>query len=450
MIAGREERKLDSCGERNKYVFALFLGFIFYHYLEVGYRVSWLGQIRGELLLGILLLFVAILSGYASERHQERVGAVKWSIWLISIMALMVLFSVDIKFSWGVFVDRVIKFALLGLFIAFFVRSPRALKWFLAVFLLAFLKMGQEGLAGLVTGTMVWENQEIMRLHGSTPRYAHPNSFSGTQVATLPFVLMLLPLVRGWLRIILLVQLCLVLIIVLYTGSRTGYVALIVLVLSMTMLSKHKVRTFFKVMALFLVLAPLVPGQYWERAQTIFGEEQPTKDTSRNLRIEILKDATSVFLSNPFGVGVGAFPIARELRFGRTQDTHNLYLEVATNLGIQGFIVFMGFICSMLYGLMRLKRLAEFKLESLNASLRDLRGAEAETVACKVDACRWVRAVTIACFQFIVIRLALGLFGMDMYEVYWWFAIGLFVALTRIFYCIDKANLHRQTPHRTV
>ena len=33
--------------------------------------------------------------------------------------------------------------------------------------------------------------------------------------------------------------------------------------------------------------------------------------------------------------------------------------------------------------------------------------------------------VALATSAFIVIRLTLGLFGMDMYEIYWWFAIGI-------------------------
>jgi len=34
-------------------------------------------------------------------------------------------------------------------------------------------------------------------------------------------------------------------------------------------------------------------------------------------------------------------------RYGRTQGTHNLYLQVATHLGIQGFIIFMFFAATL-------------------------------------------------------------------------------------------------------
>ncbi len=42
------------------------------------------------------------------------------------------------------------------------------------------------------------------------------------------------------------------------------------------------------------------------------------------------------------------------------------------------------------------------------------------------------RAVSDAIIVFVVVRLLLGLFGMDLYEIYWWFAIGLSCALYNI------------------
>lgn len=40
-----------------------------------------------------------------------------------------------------------------------------------------------------------------------------------------------------------------------------------------------------------------------------------------------------------------------------------------------------------------------------------------------------IDATAKAVSMFIVIRLVLGLFGMDLYEIYWWFSAGLVVAL---------------------
>jgi hypothetical protein len=43
-----------------------------------------------------------------------------------------------------------------------------------------------------------------------------------------------------------------------------------------------------------------------------------------------------------------------------------------------------------------------------------------------------MRAVANATTSFLVIRLALGLFGHDLYEVYWWFCAGLVISLSNM------------------
>lgn len=40
-----------------------------------------------------------------------------------------------------------------------------------------------------------------------------------------------------------------------------------------------------------------------------------------------------------------------------------------------------------------------------------------------------IEAVALAITGFIVVRLTLGMFGMDLYEIYWWFAMGVTFSL---------------------
>ena len=44
-----------------------------------------------------------------------------------------------------------------------------------------------------------------------------------------------------------------------------------------------------------------------------------------------------------------------------------------------------------------------------------------------------------AIIVFIVIRLLLGVFGMDLYEIYWWFSLGISISL----YYIHKIVLKK-------
>ncbi len=65
-----------------------------------------------------------------------------------------------------VFIDRIVKFSCMALFIAAFVRNPLSLRLFMGMSFLSCLKIGQEAFIGKIRGTMVWQNQGVMRLNG--------------------------------------------------------------------------------------------------------------------------------------------------------------------------------------------------------------------------------------------------------------------------------------------
>jgi hypothetical protein len=44
----------------------------------------------------------------------------------------------------------------------------------------------------------------------------------------------------------------------------------------------------------------------------------------------------------------------------------------------------------------------------------------------------FIKAMSRAIIAFIYARLFLGLFGMDTYEIYWWFSLGISIAIYRI------------------
>jgi O-antigen ligase len=418
-----------------------FLGFIVFWYLQGGYRIPALGTIRFELIVGSLLSLYALLASLgARPAARDDLGAggvIGWSIVLLALMLIWVAFSASPAYSFQVFIDRPLKMAMIGLMISSFVTSPRVLTWFLGAYLLAFLKMTQEGVLGYVTGVMVWENQGTPRLHGSTPMYAHPNSLAGTQLGTIPFLFGLLPLARKWLRIAMLAQIIGTLAIVVVSGSRTAYVALFGWTLYRIARSTHKLRALIIVAAIVAVAVQLVPTEYHERFASIL-TGQDKEGGSIAARKEILADAWEVFISHPLGVGVGAFPIVREQMFGRQQDTHNLYLEVATNLGIPGLLAFVALLLATFGALRRIDARARALLEQLDAP--DMTGLQGKERAEKLrKSLRLVRTTCDALMGFLVIRLYLGMFGMDLYEVYWWFAAGLTVALGRIVSAIDVA-----------
>lgn len=384
-------------------------------YLQLGNRVGFLSAIRFEFLLGAFLSICALLEVSRAQETSPMRGPV---ILFIAVSGLYTLLSVDISYSWQVYFNRVIKFSMLALFLAAFVRTPWALKMVVGAFLLAMLKLGQEGFWGWWTGGLVWQNQGIMRLHGSVDIYGHPNSFSGMAVGCLPFIYYLYQVVaRRW-KIVLLILLCFCGIIIIYTGSRTGYVATLGLGIIFFLKSKGRERKRYVLLLTVICFSAAVyaPKEYVSRFDSIFtGKEK--EGASAETRLQIIRDAVAVYVNNPLGVGVGAFPIVRKQMFGRSQDTHNLYLEILTNMGPLGVVAFFVLVRRIL---------------RTNAEVQQQLSQKEEAEY------TYVLAISKAIVAFIYARLFLGLFGMDMYEIYWWFATGMTVAV----WSISKMSLN--------
>lgn len=397
----------------------LFCGYVIVWYLQVGERIGILGAIRFEFIYAGIATFVAMFLIGGFEMNSPLNG---YLIAYFIVLFIQVPLSRDFDTSWVVFVDRIVKFAFMGFFIVAFVRSPRGLRYFLVAFLLACMKIGQEGFVGKITGSMIWENQGVMRLHGSTSLYGHPNSLSGNAMGTFPFIYFLFPISNLVVKGAFLILALFAGTVVLYSGSRTSYLGFLALLIMIIIKSKKRMKAMVIVTLLSVSVFSVIPQQYIGRFQSIFTQKE-AEGRSAETRIEILKDAWQIFKEYPLGIGVGAFPKVRTERFGRFQDTHNLYLEIATNLGIQGFIVFIMLIYRTLKTLGNLEEEFFRQLESVRLK------AEHPLIKQHCKDLILMHATTKAVSVFIIIRLVLGLFGMDLYEIYWWFAIGLTIAL---------------------
>lgn len=425
-------RGLVSYPRPNLLVLLVFLAFVVARYISVNERMDLLRAVRMEFLLGLMSTVFAIVKlstrPPAIEKSRQLVF---WMVALFIAIALQVPFAADQIYAPRVFSDRVFKFSLFALLIAALVDSPFVMKAFLGAFLFSIFYITLESTEGLISGGLYWENQGVMRLHGAVSQYGHPNSLGGVALGSLPFVIFLFTPIKNWiLRMGLLATAATSMVCVIYSGSRTAYVGLFSLVAWFLFHQKNKMRAGAIILAVGLGALLVVPNQYIQRFESIAGQEE--EGGSKVARIQIIKDAVVVFSENPLGIGVSSFPVVRYKRFGRSQDTHNLYLEVATNLGIQGLIVFVGFVTTMM---ITFRRVA-FDFQAQEA--RILRAGRASPIpaqlkrqlAAHYQDLRFLVAVAQAGAGFILVRLVLGAFGMDMYEIYWWFGSGLAISLS--------------------
>lgn len=441
---GSQERLSYERTQRVPYL--LFLGYVLFVYLQGGFRFPVLGNLRFEFIIGAILSVFA-LQAIFSRRHSTQSPVKAWMIALILICALMTAFSYSPAASWNLFWDRVLKFMMLALFIFAFVTNPDALRGFMYAYLFAFLKMAQEGITGLLGGGLVWQNQGTMRLHGPTPNYEHPNSFSGTQLGTIPFLLFMRPAIGPILRWVFLAQGIAAIMIVVTTGSRTGYVALLVWVGVVLMRSKSKFKAIAIGAVSVLIVLPFIPAEYMARFETIFTQHDK-EGASIELRKQIYDDAMKMWEAHPLGVGIGEFTAVRQQMFGRDAPAHNLYLEIATDVGAQGLLVFLCYVGACMLVARRLHMDFDRQITRMEAHAQPAETRQAATPKRaragprgKKDAkeqspfdkhlsdLKLMRGVSIALLHFLVIRLGFGIFSHDFYELYWWFAGGLLLAL---------------------
>lgn len=415
-------------------IMVVFMVFVVARYMQWGARRAIFAALRIEFTLGLLLTAVCI--GLLATRPVSLRPA---RLVLIGIGLLFVAMLVQMPFAAAgqiahdTFVDHVIKYAFLALFMTVLIQSPRYLRWFLFAFLFSCLYVTQESVQGLISGGLVWQNQGVMRLHGAVPIYQHPNSLAGVAMGGIPFVAFLFPVWRQWwLRLALLALLGTSATCVLYTGSRTGYVAFLAFLLFWWSRVRRKGRWLLVAAVVGAAVLAIIPEQYKERFASITGEE--AEGSSREGRLEIMRDAIDIFLENPAGVGIASFPAVRMQKFGRGQDTHNLYLEVATNLGVQGLAVFGFLIWAMLAAYRKAIRILTAQRRGLAPWLREARLPRPlrATLARHDGDLAFLQAAATASAGFIFVRLVLGLFGMDLYEVYWWFGAGMAISILNL------------------
>jgi putative inorganic carbon (HCO3(-)) transporter len=261
------------------------------------------------------------------------------------------------------------------------------------------------------------ENQGIMRLHG-VGLWSHFNSFSQFALGVIPFCFYLYPIVKKkWLQLGIVSLLLFSTYVVIYTGSRTGYLGFIIMLVLFYTQSSIKIRK--RLLLLIILLTPitivLLPNQYKERFMSSFsGKER--EGSSKESRIKLYREGWYIFKHHPFGVGVGNYPVAGQKYFDYDMEQHCLYTEILTEIGIQGFAVFM----LLMWKIKVTLHNAKLKLNNILQSCRDID----QTCYISQDILLTL-AVIQSTLVYFYLRLFLDIFSMDLYAIPWWFVIGI-------------------------
>ncbi|MFB3880122.1 MAG: O-antigen ligase family protein [Armatimonadota bacterium] len=263
----------------------------------------------------------------------------------------------------------------------------------------------------------------VIRQAGATSTAGDPNALANAMVCGLPLMVLLVGAEGGFVVKALLVGMAgLDLFIAFRTGSRTGIVSLAVVVLFLVSISKRKVITAVALAATVVVLWVMLPPDLKHRYETIRTYQQ---EATYQTRRDWTKLAFRMMRDHPItGVGLGQFMVARVEQYdGIWMQPHNVYAEVAGEMGFIGLAAYLVFVVSVFSVCRSVRR----QLPHLDISDRER---------------RWLDAVCLGTMVMFAALLVQGLGGHNFFR--WNYYLGAAVATA----CLQWVRAARQNDSR--
>jgi O-antigen ligase len=139
-------------------------------------------------------------------------------------------------------------------------------------------------------------------------------------------------------------------------GGSLGFVAMLI-VLAITVVRQRPALVFAGALAVMCSL-PLVPSSYWQRIASITDESKDDVQSSQ-ARKRLYAESFDAFVQNPLtGVGAGQFKDWNPSKRAEAwHESHNVWLQVAAELGLGGLAIFLFLLFRAFYAVSQTKRL---------------------------------------------------------------------------------------------
>ncbi len=337
----------------NNIGFKLYLLFIGSWFLHLPARIPALGTIRFDMLLVLLILTIIFLDKKEENKHPNinKPGTVIKILLLYSIATLPFVEWPGSVLHTGII--NFIKAIVFYYFTVILITTEHRLKIFLGVFLACqsyrilepvYLHV-TEGYWGSVAH--MGGSDFMNRLSGAPYDIVNPNGLAFIIVTVIPFFHYLSSTsIKN--KILYYALLPLFLYALALTGSRSGFLALIVILIGIARDTQKKVLV-IGLIALSVSIAFLnLSSEQRDRYVSIFDTSAKHYATASGRTDEVI-DALRVALRKPiFGHGLGTSREANA-NFGiKDIPAHNLYAEVAQELGFLGLVIYLFYIRSII------------------------------------------------------------------------------------------------------
>jgi len=305
--------------------------------------------------IGLFTLIVYVISQLAVEGN---ITAPVREVKLVALLGLAALLSIPLAINpgeaWDNFNEILIKALLIFIVLVNVVRTWMRLNLLIWVALIVSIYLSVNAISDYQHGIFEIGKADLARVGGSIGGlFKNSNDLALHLVTMVPIAFALGLVTKNLLsRLIYWIAAGLMVAATIVTFSRGGFLGIIgvVLVFAYKFGRRNVVGT-AAILALAAVLfLTLAPGSYGGRLSTIFDSASDLTGSSSQ-RTQVLKRSVIVALRYPlFGVGIGNF----HHRSFQELGTHNAYTQVAAEIGIPAFVVYLMF---LLYPLKRLRQI---------------------------------------------------------------------------------------------
>lgn len=329
--------------------YRLYLLLVLSYFLRIPERLPALGLIRFDLLLVLLIAALIVVRKKPKDQRLEPNPVERY------LRILMIYIVVSLPFvAWPgsvllqnsqVFIKAVVFFY----FTVALIDTEQKLKTLVAVFLgVQIFRVLEplylhvtEGYWGAIASMADW--QYMYRLSGSPYDVINPNGLAFVIVTVIALFHFIGLRRRGWVLLCYLMVLPALLYALILTGSRSGVVALFIIMFFIFIKSRRK-AVFVTLCAVGAVMSlAVMDDNQRDRYLSIFSSHTKNAETAEG-RMSGLRDDFGVAMNRPlFGHGLGTSLEANWNARGGTHTSHSLYFELLQELGIIGTVIFLLF-----------------------------------------------------------------------------------------------------------
>lgn len=304
---------------------------------------KFLGPMRIVLIVGAVCVISALMTSPAKRQPVLKQREVRIILAMGGLAVLLLPFSVWPGGSLSFLVGTYSKLVVLCILIVMLATDPRVLMNLVWAVLIG---MGVLGIFTLVAPPMHISSEYAFGRAYASSTY-DPNDDAMMMAITLPLAALGAAALRGVGRLGAASVAAICVLSIIRTVSRGGFVTLALVSLLLLSRLRSAGTRLVAVAAIAAVLAA-APVAYWHVMDTIW---KPVDAASAGYveqgiwsRMAVWSRALGFFLRNPLtGVGIGTYGVANGLMFGRNSwvAAHNSFLQIAAELGLIGFALFV-------------------------------------------------------------------------------------------------------------